>query len=132
MVRPSPMMGPLAEPDVALRWTLGGVEVGCVRLAQTVSCPVPATAFAKERSAQCQPSSCASSTRTPGSQYWLTQTTFAPPPKLIVTKRSLVIGEAAEEVEGDLKSVWETLTGGSHPQAPDEHLTWTRRDPEED
>jgi hypothetical protein len=44
----------------------------------------------------------------------------------------LVIGEAAEEVEGDLKSVWETLTGGSHPQAPDEHLTWTRRDPEVD
>ena len=44
----------------------------------------------------------------------------------------LVIGEAAEEVEGDLKSVWETLTGGSHPQAPDEHLTWTRRDPEGD
>jgi hypothetical protein len=44
----------------------------------------------------------------------------------------LVIGEAAEEVEGDLKSVWETLTGKTTLGAPDEHLTWTRRDPEGD
>ena len=44
----------------------------------------------------------------------------------------LIIGEAAEEVEGDLKSVWETLTGKAALEAPDEHLTWTRRDPEGD
>jgi hypothetical protein len=33
-------------------------------------------------------------------------------------------------VEGDIKSVWETLMGDSHPRSADEHLTWTRRDPE--
>ena len=34
-------------------------------------------------------------------------------------------------MEGDLKSVWEKLTGKVDTlEALDEHLTWTRRDPE--
>jgi hypothetical protein len=41
-------------------------------------------------------------------------------------------GGGYQNVEGDLKSVWETLTGESHPRSPDEHLTWTRREPEVD
>jgi hypothetical protein len=42
-------------------------------------------------------------------------------------------GGGYQNVEGDLKSVWEKLTGESeHPRALDEHLTWTRRDPEVD
>jgi hypothetical protein len=87
----------------------------------------------KEMSAQCQRSSCASSTRTPRKPILVNPdhvrtATEADSHKTV----RLVIGEAAEEVEGDLKSVWETLTGGSHPQARDEHLTWTRRDPEGD
>ena len=41
-------------------------------------------------------------------------------------------GGLRQEVEGDLKSVWETLTGKTTLGAPDEHLTWTRRDPEVD
>src|SRR4029077_15602215 len=42
----------------------------------------PASVHPRRGVSQCQPSSCASLTRTPGSPYWLTQTTFAPPPKL--------------------------------------------------
>ena len=42
-------------------------------------------------------------------------------------------GGGYQNVEGDLKSVWEKLTGESeHPRALDEHLTWTRRDPKVD
>jgi hypothetical protein len=42
-------------------------------------------------------------------------------------------GGGYQNVEGDLKSVWEELVGESeHPHAFDEHLTWTRRDPEVD
>jgi hypothetical protein len=40
-------------------------------------------------------------------------------------------GGGYQNVEGDLKSVWEKLTGKvSTVEALDEHLTWTRRDPE--
>ena len=42
-------------------------------------------------------------------------------------------GGGYQNVEGDLKSVWEKLMGESeHPRALDEHLTWTRRGPEGD
>jgi hypothetical protein len=42
-------------------------------------------------------------------------------------------GGGYQNVEGDLKSVWEKLTGESeHSRALDEHLTWTRRDPKVD
>jgi hypothetical protein len=41
-------------------------------------------------------------------------------------------GGGYQNVEGDLKSVWEKLTGESHPRSFDEHLTWTRRPPEVD
>src|SRR3984893_12476194 len=42
-------------------------------------------------------------------------------------------GGGYQNVEGDLKSVWEKLTGKvSTLEALDEHLTWTRRDPEVD
>jgi hypothetical protein len=42
-------------------------------------------------------------------------------------------GGGYQNVEGDLKSVWEKLTGGGeHPRTLDENLTWTRRDPEVD
>jgi hypothetical protein len=42
-------------------------------------------------------------------------------------------GGGYQNVEGDLKSVWEKLTGESvHPRALDEHRTWTRRAPEGD
>ena len=42
-------------------------------------------------------------------------------------------GGGYQNVEGDLKSVWEKLTGKvSTVEALDEHLTWTRRDPEVD
>ena len=42
-------------------------------------------------------------------------------------------GGLHQNVEGDLKSVWEKLTGKvSTLEAIDEHLTWTRRDPEVD
>jgi hypothetical protein len=41
-------------------------------------------------------------------------------------------GGGYQNVEGDLKSVWEKLTGKvSTLEALDEYLTWTRRDPEE-
>ncbi len=40
-------------------------------------------------------------------------------------------GGGNQNVEGNLKSVWEKLTGKvSTVEAIDEHLTWTRRDPE--
>ena len=42
-------------------------------------------------------------------------------------------GGGYQNVEGDVKSVWEKLTGKvSTLEALDEHLTWTRRDPEVD
>ena len=42
-------------------------------------------------------------------------------------------GGGYQNVEGNLKSVWEKLTGKvSTVEALDEHLTWTRRDPEVD
>src|SRR3984957_13367456 len=42
-------------------------------------------------------------------------------------------GGGYQNVEGDLKSVWEKLMGESeHLRALDEHLTWTRRAPEGD
>jgi hypothetical protein len=42
-------------------------------------------------------------------------------------------GGGYQNVEGDLKSVWEKLTGKvSTLEAIEEHLTWTRRDPEGD
>jgi hypothetical protein len=42
-------------------------------------------------------------------------------------------GGGYQNVEGDLKSVWEKLTGKVNTlEALDEHLTWTRRDPEGD
>jgi hypothetical protein len=40
-------------------------------------------------------------------------------------------GGGYQNVEGNLKSVWEKLTGNVNTlEALDEHLTWTRRDPE--
>jgi hypothetical protein len=39
-------------------------------------------------------------------------------------------GGGYQNVEGDLKSVWEKLTGESHHQSLDEHLRWTQRAPE--
>ena len=46
-----------------------------------------------------------------------------------MTEKAVVI----RTVEGNLKSVWEKLTGKvSTVEALDEHLTWTRRDPEVD
>jgi hypothetical protein len=42
-------------------------------------------------------------------------------------------GRGYQNVEGDLKSVWEKLMAESeHLRALDEHLTWTRRAPEVD
>jgi hypothetical protein len=42
-------------------------------------------------------------------------------------------GGGYQNVEGDLKSVWEKLTGESeHPRTLEENLTRTRRDPEVD
>jgi hypothetical protein len=43
-------------------------------------------------------------------------------------------GGGYQNVEGDLKSVWEKLTGESEHtrRALDEHLAWTRRPPEVD
>jgi hypothetical protein len=42
-------------------------------------------------------------------------------------------GGGYQNVEGDLKSVWEKLTGKvTTLEALEEHLTWTRRDPEVD
>ena len=44
--------------------------------------------------------------------YWSTPPTFAPPPKSDPQKVALVMdGGLRQEVEGDLKSVWEALTG---------------------
>ena len=42
-------------------------------------------------------------------------------------------GGGYQNVEGDLKSAWEKLTGKvSTLEALEEHLTWTRREPEVD
>jgi hypothetical protein len=42
-------------------------------------------------------------------------------------------GGGYQNVEGDLKAVWEKLTGKSeHPRSLDENLKWTRRAPEGD
>ena len=43
-------------------------------------------------------------------------------------------GGGYQNVEGDVKSVWEKLTGESESprRALDEHLTWARRHPEVD
>jgi hypothetical protein len=42
-------------------------------------------------------------------------------------------GGGYQNVEGDLKFVWEKLTGETkHPRDLDENLTWTQRPPEVD
>jgi hypothetical protein len=82
-------------------------EVGCVRLAQTVLCPVRP----KERSLPMSTKFVCfinAHTRKPilVNPDHVRTATEADSHKTV----RLVIGEAAEEVEGDLKSVWETLT----------------------
>ena len=83
-----------------------------MRLAQTVLCPVPATAFTQRDE---RPMSAKfvcfinAHTRKPilVNPDHVRTATEADSHKTV----RLVIGEAAEEVEGDLKSIWETLAG---------------------